>query len=163
MLHWSQLVAGLRRTLENVWGVVRRPSRDKRWAHQLSIAQQAFHPCRERLELRFFNLAANSGRPRGLIWTEIDFASEVTYARSIRGGDLQALVACTVSFEAVPGGPMEDVEAVSNLRAATAVFRYVEWQWQTDGQVIFNLSPTDAVAYYRDQWMLVAPSSDAAR
>ena len=40
-------------------------------------------------------------------------------------GLLLALTPVTIAFEAIEGGPMEGVEAVGNLRAATAVFTYV--------------------------------------
>jgi len=59
-----------------------------------------------------------------------------------------AFVGLTVSFEAVEGGGMEDVPAVGNLRAATALFRHDGRAWQTDGRVLFNLEPAEAVAYY---------------
>ena len=64
-------------------------------------------------------------------------------------------MAVTISFEAIPGGPMEDVEAVSNLRAATAVFRLAGNRWQTEGRAVFNLNPTEAIAYYRDELEIV--------
>ena len=63
-------------------------------------------------------------------------------------GDLIALVAATVSFEAIEGGGMEDVEAVGNLRSATAVFMHRGAGWITDGRVIFNLEPPEALAKF---------------
>ena len=50
---------------------------------------------------------------------------------------------------------MEDVEAVGNLRAATAVFRVERGIWATDGRALFNLNPTEAIAYYQDNLELV--------
>ena len=47
----------------------------------------------------------------------------MAYARHRRSGELSAFVSVTIGFEAIEGGDMEDVEAVGNLRAATAVFR----------------------------------------
>ena len=61
---------------------------------------------------------------------------------------LYALVAATISFEAIEGGGMEDVEAVGNLRSATAVFLHRDRQWTTDGRVIFNLEPAEALARF---------------
>jgi hypothetical protein len=63
-------------------------------------------------------------------------------------GELYAFVAATVSFSAIEGGGMEEVEAVSNLRAATAVFVHREGRWTTDGRVVFNLGPDAAVSHY---------------
>jgi hypothetical protein len=51
---------------------------------------------------------------------------------------------------------MEDVEAVGNLRAASAVFRSQRGVWQTDGRALFNLNPSEAVAFYQDNLELVA-------
>ena len=51
---------------------------------------------------------------------------------------------------------MEEVEAVSNLRAATAVFRVEGGAWATDGRALFNLTPSEAVSYYQDNLELVA-------
>ena len=129
-----------------VWRPMRRSMREAK----LAKARQDFHRQRERLEARFFEIAAASGMPRGLRWVGCDFDDDVAYARDRRSGELAALVAVTISFEAIPGGPMEDVEAVGNLRAATAVFRLGKERWQTDGRAVFNLNPTEAIAYYSD-------------
>jgi hypothetical protein len=136
-----------------VWAVaalIWRPISRSRREAQLLKARQDFHRQRERLEARFFEIAAASGMPRGLRWTGCDFDDDVAYARDRKSGELAALVGVTISFEAIPGGPMEDVEAVDNLRAATAVFRLGKERWQTDGRAVFNLNPTEAIAYYRD-------------
>ena len=103
-------------------------------------ARRAFHVQRERLECVFFQTAARSGKPRGLRWTDCDFENAVTYACERRSGKLSALVGCTISFEAVEGGGMEHVEAVGNLRAATAVFEFDGKHWQTLGRVIFGVA-----------------------
>ncbi|NDH94520.1 MAG: hypothetical protein EBZ13_08325, partial [Planctomycetia bacterium] len=60
---------------------------------------------------------------------------------------LKALVAIEVSFEAIEGGGMEEVEAVSNIRAATAEFLHDGSRWHTDGRVFFNLAPRGLVRY----------------
>jgi hypothetical protein len=134
-----------------IWRPIRKSLREA----QLAKARQDFHRQRERLEAKFFQLAAASGKPRGLRWTGCDFDDDVAYARDRHSGELAALVAVTISFEAIPGGPMEHVEAVSNLRAATAVFRLDKDRWQTDGRAVFNLNPTEAIAYYRDDLEIV--------
>ncbi len=112
---------------------------------------------RERLEAKFFELAGNSGKPRGLRWTDCSFDDEIIYARQRQSGELCALVGVTISFEAIIGGGMEEVEAVSNLRSATAVFRVVDGRWQTDGRAIFNLNPTEAIAYYQENLSPIGP------
>lgn len=125
--------------------------------NELDRAQKLFHLQRERLEHRFFELAAASGKPRGLRWADCDFADEVTYARGRdRRAELQAFVAVTIRFEAIEGGEMEGVEAVGNLRAATAVFRFEEGEWRTDGRAIFNLNPAEAIDYFHESLQRIA-------
>ena len=63
----------------------------------------------------------------------------------------RALVAVTISFEAIPGGGMEEVEAVGNLRAATVVFRLDGPEWETDGKACFNLSPAQTIDYFQHE------------
>jgi len=63
-------------------------------------------------------------------------------------GELVGLVGVTIGFEAVQGGGMEDVEAVGNLRAATAVFTHNGRQWTTAGRVVFNLEPREVLERY---------------
>ena len=109
-------------------------------------ARKRFRQQRERLEARFFDLAAASGKPRGLRWTDIDFDDAVCFARDRDRGHLLALVAATISFEAIEGGGMEEVEAVGNLRAATALFHLEGKWWNTQGRVLFNLEPAEALA-----------------
>jgi hypothetical protein len=79
----------------------------------------------------------------------------VTYARHRDSGELTAFVSVTIGFEAIEGGGMEEVEAVGNLRAATAVFRIERGHWATDGRALFNLNPVEAVAYYKENLELV--------
>lgn len=112
-------------------------------------ARKQFSLQREFLEAKFETLASQSGRPRGLIWKYCDFQSEVQFARDPANDQLRAFVAVTISFEAIEGGDMEDVAAVSNLRAATALFSYVDGRWMTDGRTIFNLNPQQAIEHYR--------------
>lgn len=145
------VTAALLLALGLVWMPWRRAKRDS----QLAKAQREFHLQRERLEAKFFELAGSSGKPRGLRWTDCEFDNAVAYARDKKSGDISAFVAVTISFEAIEGGPMEDVEAVSNLRAGSAVFRYAERRWITEGRAMFNLNPAEAIAYYHERFELV--------
>ena len=133
-----------------------RPIRTARRAERLARAQRDFHRQREQLEAKFIERASQSGKPRGLRWTDVQFDDDVVYARDRRSGGLKALVAIEVSFEAVEGGGMEEVEAVSNVRAATAEFLYDGTRWQTDGRVYFNLAPNATVKYLATDLELVA-------
>ncbi|HTM55665.1 MAG TPA: hypothetical protein VL175_16675 [Pirellulales bacterium] len=132
-----------------------RPVRARLRAKELARLRRNFHRQREYLEARFLTIAADSGKPRGLEWVRCDFEDDVIYARNRQSGELTAFVGVTIGFEAVEGGGMEDVAAVGNLRAATAVFRVERGNWATDGRALFNLNPAEAVAYYQENLELV--------
>lgn len=117
-------------------------------AGDASRARRLLERQRPALQRELFARASASGLPRGLRWKSCDFEPGATLARDLNGGRSLAFVGVTVSFEAVAGGPMEDVEAVGNLRAGTAVFTYERGRWTTTGRVLFNLDPQDALRRY---------------
>jgi hypothetical protein len=144
-----------------LWQPRRRAGRHEK---ALARARREFHLRREQLEAKFLTRAGESGKPRGLRWVDCDFDNDVTYARDKRSGQLSAFVGVTISFEAIEGGGMEEVEAVSNLRAATAVFSFDEKrQWYTEGRAIFNLNPAEAIQYYQANLELVAQEAAGGR
>ena len=143
--------------------VAMRPLRAARQAERLARAQRDFHRQREPLEAKFIERAAASGKPRGLRWVDVEFDDDVLYARDRRSRRLKALVAIEVSFEAVEGGGMEEVEAVSRVRAATAEFIHDGDRWATEGRVSFTLAPAAAVKYLSSDLELVAEEHAAAR
>src|SRR5690349_150830 len=91
--------------------------RRRRFRRNVARATDDF--VRDRISLeRDFCAAANiTGKPRGLRWKACEFQSGLLLARDRATGETIGLVPVTISFEAIPGGGMEDVEAVSNLRA----------------------------------------------
>lgn len=111
-------------------------------------ARARFFDQRPKLETLFFLTAAASGKPRGLRWKECQWSDLVEWVRDRVTGQLMALVGVTISFEAIEGGDMEGVEAVGNLRNATAVF-YFDGDWRTAGRVIYNLNPSEAVEHFK--------------
>ncbi|MGB6042520.1 MAG: hypothetical protein WBF93_05110 [Pirellulales bacterium] len=127
-----------------------------RQKRQLEAARRLFHQRREWLEAKFLELASSTGKPRGLRWKDCDFSNEVTFARDLHSRALTAFVGVTISFEAIEGGDMEDVEAVGNLRAATSVFRHAGGQWSTQGRVLMNLEPAEAIERFQDALELIA-------
>jgi hypothetical protein len=143
--------------------VALRPLRQARAAERLAAAQRAFHRQREMLEAKFIERAAASGKPRGLHWADVAFDDDVIYVRDRRSRRLKALVAIEVSFEAIEGGGMEDVEAVANVRAATAEFLHDGNRWGTEGRVYFNLAPSATVKYLAADLELVAEEHAANR
>jgi hypothetical protein len=135
-----------------VWRRVR--TAGKAWRRAEAIAQ--FPEQRPRLEGEFLAAAQATGKPRGLRWTGCQLAGEPLLAADRASGELFALVAATVSFAAVEGGGMEDVEAVGNLRAATAVFVHRDGRWTTDGRAVFNLDPAGTLEHYRESLQAAA-------
>jgi len=135
-------------------GVLRRLRRRWRIA-EIRRAKMLFSRRREWLEAHFLKLAGQSGLPRGLAWSNCDFDDGVAFARDRKKGQLRALVGVTIGFEALEGGGMEEVEAVGNLRAGTAVFYFLRGQWQTDGRAIFNLNPVETIQHYESELELV--------
>ncbi len=144
---FATVVAILGITGLSLWPLVHSRLRSKFFAR----AKQRFFRRREWLEARFLTLAEQSGKPRGLRWANCEFDNPVSFARDRTSGHLRALVGVTIQFEAVVGGGMEDVEAVSNLRAATAVFRLDGPEWETDGRAYFNLSPAQTIEHYHQE------------
>jgi hypothetical protein len=100
---------------------------------------------RDELTAELLRAAAATGKPRGLRWTECDLSGEPHFAIDPKSRLVYALIAVTISFEAIEGGGMEDVEAVGNLRSATAVFVNRGGRWTTEGRVLFNLEPAEAL------------------
>ncbi len=123
--------------------------RDQREAER---GRRAFRLQREALEAKFFDLAAVSGKPRGLRWVDCDWLETVTFARDRQTGLLTAFVAVNISFEAIEGGDMEDVAAVGNIRDAAAVFHYQKGHWGTGGRALFNMNPNDALDRLQGQF-----------
>jgi len=153
---WMVVTVGLAGLSALMVAMILRPIRLAREAERLARAQRDFHRQREQLEAKFIDKAAASGKPRGLRWTNVSFEDSVVYARDRRTGLLKALVAVDISFEAIAGGGMEGVEAVSNVRAATAEFLFDGGRWRTEGRVYFNLQPSATVKYLGGDLELVA-------
>lgn len=108
-------------------------------------AIQLFPKRREILEAKFFDLAQSLGKPRGLRWLDCEWFDETTFARDKNSGLLTAFVGINIRFEAIEGGDMEDVAAVTTVRDAVAVFHFHQGSWGTGGKALFNMNPKDAL------------------
>jgi hypothetical protein len=113
-------------------------------------AMATFPADRTALEAEFLTAASATGKPRGLRWTGCRLEGEPLFAQDRGNGELYALVPATISFAAIEGGGMEEVEAVSNLRAGTATFVHRGGRWTTDGRAVFNLDPAGTVEHYQE-------------
>ncbi|MCH7685875.1 MAG: hypothetical protein IH899_04200 [Planctomycetes bacterium] len=144
--------AGVLVTLVFLAALLWKPLRKWQQQQEAEQAMQAFRLQREQLEAKFFDLAGSRGVPRGLRWLECDWQNDVTFARDIGSGLLTAFVAVNIRFEALEGEDMEDVEAVSTVRDAAAVFHYQKGRWGTGGRPLFNMNPHDAIERLQGQF-----------
>lgn len=108
-----------------------------------------FAELRRQLEPLLRHAATATGKPRGLRWKACELRGDPLFALDNASGQLCALVAVLVCFEPIAGGGMEEVEAVSNLRSATAVFVLRRDGWTTDGRVVFNLDPARTLEHFQ--------------
>ncbi|MHC4403893.1 MAG: hypothetical protein ACYTG0_29905 [Planctomycetota bacterium] len=128
------------------WRPVRAAWRESRFIE----ACRDFHYQRERLETKFVQLGTLRAKPAAPRWSDCDFDDGVAYARNRSTGELSAFVAVTIEVSSdTPDMPHGIPGDVGNLRSATAVFRFTGSHWDTDGRAIFNLSPAEAIHYYR--------------
>ena len=129
-----------------VWRTWRRGQR--RMDQQRAAAD--FVRDRPKLEEDFRAAADVTGKPRGLRWKACEFQDTILLARDRANHQLVGLAAVTIAFEAVAGGGMEEVEAVGNLRAGTAILTWNGHEWTTAGQAVFNLEPREVLDRYRE-------------
>jgi hypothetical protein len=131
------------------WLCLRRPVRTMSREVQYAKAKKFFHVQRERLEAKFINLAARRATPASPRCSDCSFADDVSYVRNRATGELSALVAIALAMENPDSPAANNGEAVGNLQLGTAVFRYDGDHWETDGRAILNLSPSEAIRFYR--------------
>lgn len=151
-------VVGLAAVAIAVYRPVRR--RYRQWEADEALSR--FRLQREQLEAKFFDLASMQGKPRGLRWLNCDWQDDVTFARAVDTGLLTAFVAVNISFEAIEGGDMEEVEAVGTIRDAAAVFHYQQGRWGTGGRALFNMNPHDALRRLQGQYVPVTAEPSLA-
>ena len=122
--------------------------RGRRPVVDIFAASRRFSEFQVELQTTFLHIARSTGKPRGLRWTHCDWSDSIAFARDRQTGQLLALAGVTISFEAIEGGDMEGVEAVGNLRNASAVF-FFDGDWRTVGRVVFNLNPDEAIEHFK--------------
>jgi hypothetical protein len=144
-LWWVPVGAGV---LVAVGAYFWRPKWKGSRAARLLHAKQRFHAQRERLEAKFVQLAAARGKPDAHRWPDCTFADDVAYVRNRTTGELSAFVAMTIAAEVFDRSSRGSADAVGNLQAGTAVFRFDRDHWETDGRAILNLSPGEAIRYF---------------
>lgn len=124
-------------------------------AVQVERARELFRLQHERFEELLLVAAAATGKPRGLTWTHCEIIGDAILARN-HAKRIVALVPVVILFEPVVGSDMEDVPAACEPRTATAVFSYIRGHWHTDGRIVFNLSPQQALTHFGSTWIPLA-------
>ena len=150
MLYWliPLLVIAILALVIVIW----RPLRSFGKEMQIERARELFKLQRERLEAQFLKAAAATGKPRGLRWKDCQWDDAVEFVRDRSSGQIAALVAVTIQFEAIEGSDMEGLPAVGNLRNASAVFFFQKGHWLTVGKAVFNMNPDEALAHFKNQY-----------
>jgi hypothetical protein len=134
-----------------LWRPFQIATREARFAK----ARKEFHRQREWLEVRFISRAGSPSRPEETRWSNCEFDDAVCYVRHRTTGELSAFVAVTVALEGIGQMVTSATDLMSNLQAGTAVFRFEKDRWVTDGRVILNLSPNEAIRVYQNDWEMV--------
>jgi len=107
------------------------------------------------LEQRLLDAMRATGKPRDLTWEAIEPVPAgaepvVVRARERESGAEIALVLVTVRFAAIPGGEMDEVAAVPEIRTGTAILRESADGWRPTGRILFNLTPGEARQHLQD-------------
>ena len=134
-----------------LWRPCRAAAREARFAH----ARKEFHKQREWLEVKFISLAGAAGKPEAPRWSNCEFDDAISYVRHRATGELSAFVGLTVALEGIGQTTVATTDLMSNLQAGTAVFRFDKDRWVTDGRVILNLSPSEAIRFYQNDLEMV--------
>lgn len=113
----------------------------------VSGAVAQFQRFEKDLQQDFFALAAQSGKPRDLRWVSGEWLDELLIVVDEESQLIIAFASINIGFEAVEGGEMVDVEAVSTIRDGTAVFHFQDEGWGSAGRVVFNMSPAKAAVH----------------
>jgi hypothetical protein len=150
-VHWVMATVGMVGAGLMAW-LFREPLRRSRQSREADVARLAFQSQREALSRKFLEVASLSGKPRGLRWLAVDFGDEVRFARDRQTGLLAAFVGVNIRFEAIPGGDMDGVAAVGNIRDGAALFHYERGGWGTGGRTLFNVGPAEALARFQAQF-----------
>jgi hypothetical protein len=134
-----------------LWRPCQAAARDAR----LNQARKEFHKQREWLEVKFISLAGAQGKPDAPRWSNCEFDDSVSYVRHRTTGEVSAFVEVTMALEGIGHLTSSATDLMSNLQAGTAVFRLDKDRWVTDGRVILNLSPSEAIRFYQSDLEMV--------
>jgi hypothetical protein len=123
-----------------------------KWFFRLRLRRldRIFADSQPGLQRAWFESAAASGRPRGLEWQGSRWLPQRVLLREKQTGELWMLNGVNLQFSAIPGGGMEDVAAVSQLKEGSAVFVWSGTSWTPNGRTLFNLDPAAAARHLEE-------------
>ena len=124
-------------------------------AVQIERARELFRLQHERFEELLLKAAAATGKPRGLAWMSCGITGDAVLARETGTRRIVAFVPVVVQFEPIEGSDMEDVPAARDPRPATALFDFLRGHWHTDGRILFNLDPRQALGHFGKQFAAI--------
>ncbi|MDG1897842.1 MAG: hypothetical protein P8J37_23325 [Fuerstiella sp.] len=104
----------------------------------------SFQRHQQELQENFFVQAAATGKPRGLIWKNCEWLTTFALVEDVTQNMFTMFCGVNVFFEAVEGGDMEDLAAVSTVRDGSAVFHLQHGRWGSGGRILFNMPPATA-------------------
>lgn len=102
------------------------------------------------LRQAYYDAGSSSGSPRGVTWGRCEWTGATQLLRERADRSWWLLSGVQLSFEAIPGGDMEDVAAVTSLRTATAVFQFADGEWKPTGRTLFNFDPAAAAELFQE-------------
>lgn len=151
---WWWLLVGIAAALAALT-VIWCPNRKASLKVRLAQTRRDFHWQREALEAKFIRLASSKAGPNSPSWDDCEFDDDVAYVKNRNTGELSAFVALTVSVNVYGDSTSGGRGPIGNLRAGTAVFRFDDNHWETDGRAILNLSPAEAIRFYRNDLEMI--------
>lgn len=111
-------------------------------------ARELFRLQHERYEEQLVAAAAETGKPRGLRWVGCRIIGDAVLARELGTRRIFAFVPVVIMFEPVEGSDMEENPAATEPRPASAVFTFSRGEWITEGRIVFNLDPHQALGRF---------------
>ena len=123
--------------------------------HGFERARRLFHWRREWLEADLITLASRAHQSHGIQWADCEFDDEAVFATERRTGQLRALVGLVVRLKTADVRSATDDALAAGLQLATAVFQFDGRQWSTDGRLLLNLSPLEAIERFQHELEMV--------
>ena len=156
MESWTVLLfaTGILSGLVTFWAARRVRLYLRELAHERAASEFPWR--REYLEAKFVDLIDQYGRSRGLSYVDSEWDREVVFIRNRRSGQLAALIAVRLIFDHDGESDFESLAARRRLAQATAVFQYQGRRWRTEGRIIPEMNPREALRNLRDQYEMVS-------